>query len=128
METQTLEKVLDVHPLFRGMKEQHLQTLVESATVVRFEPGDVIFEEGEPAHHFYVIRTGKVALQLVSYRVEPFTLMTLEAGDIIDGRGSFRPTAGNSPPERSMSYGQSPWTERAFVQGVTPTTILVTTS
>ena len=67
METATLEKVLEEHPLFRGMKEQHLRTLAESATVVRFEPGDVIFAEGEPAHRFYLIRTGRVALQGVSY-------------------------------------------------------------
>ena len=91
METQTLEKILDEHPMFRGMKEPHLRTIVESATVVRFEPGDVIFEEGEPAHRFYLIRTGKVALQLVSYRIEPFTLMTLEEGDIIGWSWLFPP-------------------------------------
>jgi CRP-like cAMP-binding protein len=91
METLTLEKILDEHPLFKGMKEEHLRTLVESATVVRFEPGDVIFEEGDPAHRFYLIRTGRVALQLVSYRIEPFTLMTLEEGDIIGWSWLFPP-------------------------------------
>ncbi len=91
METETLEKILDEHPLFRGMDAQHLRALGESATVVRFEPGDVIFEEGEPAHRFYLIRTGKVALQLVSYRIEPFTLMTLEEGDIIGWSWLFPP-------------------------------------
>jgi CRP-like cAMP-binding protein len=91
MQTLTLEKTLEEHPLLRGMNEQHLRTLAESATVVRFEPGDVIFEEGEPAHHFYLIRTGKVALQLTSYRVEPFTLMTLEEGDIIGWSWLFPP-------------------------------------
>ena len=91
METATLEKVLEEHPIFKGMKEQHLRTLVGSSTVVRFEPGDVIFEEGDPAHRFYLIRTGKVALQLVSYRIEPFTLMTLEEGDIIGWSWLFPP-------------------------------------
>ena len=91
METITLEKVLGENPLLRGMKEQHLRTLVESATVVRFEPGDVIFEEGEPAQRCYLIRNGRVALQLVSYRVEPLTLMTLEEGDIIGWSWLFPP-------------------------------------
>jgi CRP-like cAMP-binding protein len=91
METATLEKVLEENALFKGLKEQHLRTLVESATIVRFEPGDVIFEEGEPAHRCYVIRSGKVALQLESYRVEPFTLMTLEEGDIIGWSWLFPP-------------------------------------
>ena len=91
MKAQTLESILDEHPFFRGMKEAHLRTFVESATLVRFEPGDVIFEEGEPAHHLYLIRTGRVALQLVSYRIEPFTLMTLEEGDIIGWSWLFPP-------------------------------------
>ena len=61
METEYLEKVLDEHPFFRGLKAQHLRTIVESATVELFEPGEVIFHEGEPAHRFCVIRTGRVA-------------------------------------------------------------------
>jgi CRP-like cAMP-binding protein len=91
METETLEKILDGHPFFRGMKESYLRTIVDSATVVRFEPGDVIFEEGEPAHRFYLIRTGRVALQLVSYRIEPLTLTTLDQGDIVGWSWLFPP-------------------------------------
>ena len=91
METEALEKILDAHPFFRGIKEQHLPTIVEGATVVRFEPGEVIFEEGEPAHRFYLIRTGRVALQLVSYRIEPVTLLTLQDGDLIGWSWLFPP-------------------------------------
>jgi CRP-like cAMP-binding protein len=91
METEALKKILDEHAFFRGMKEHQLRTIVESATVVRFEPGEVIFEEGEPAHRFYLIRTGRVALQLVSYRIEPLTLLTLEEGNIIGWSWLFPP-------------------------------------
>jgi CRP/FNR family cyclic AMP-dependent transcriptional regulator len=91
METETLEKILGEHPFFKGMKERHLRTLVESATVVRFEPGDAIFREGDPAHCFYLIRTGKVTLQLVSYRIEPFTVLTLDQDDIIGWSWLFPP-------------------------------------
>jgi CRP/FNR family transcriptional regulator, cyclic AMP receptor protein len=91
METETLEKILEDHPFFRGMKAHHLRTIAEGATVVRFGPGEVIFHEGEPAHRFYVIRTGQVALQLVSYRTDPFTLTTLEQGDIIGWSWLFPP-------------------------------------
>ena len=91
MEIETLEKILDEHPFFRSMKEHHLRIIVESATVVRFEPQQVIFHEGEPAQRFYLIRTGKVALQLVSYRTEPLTLLTLGEGDIIGWSWLFPP-------------------------------------
>lgn len=91
MEIAALEKILDEHPFFRSMKEHQLRIIVESATVVRFEPQQVIFNEGEPAERFYLIRTGKVALQLVSYRIEPITLLTLGEGDIIGWSWLFPP-------------------------------------
>ena len=91
MEIAALEKILDEHPFFRSMKEHQLRIIVESATVVRFEPQQVIFSEGEPAERFYLIRTGKVALQLVSYRIEPITLLTLGEGDIIGWSWLFPP-------------------------------------
>ena len=91
METETLENIWDGHPFFRGMKAHHLRTIAEGAAVVRFGPGEVIFQEGEPAPRFFVIRTGRVALQLVSYRIDPFTLMTLEQGDIIGWSWLFPP-------------------------------------
>jgi CRP-like cAMP-binding protein len=91
METEILERILGEHPFFRDMSEHHLRAVVECATVVRFEPGDVIFREGEPAHRFYLIRTGMVALQQVSYRIEPFTVITLHQGDIIGWSWLFPP-------------------------------------
>ena len=95
METATvekaLEKILDGDMFFRGMKAEHLHSIVDSGTIVRFEEGEVIFDEGEPAHRCYVIRTGRVALQLVSYRVEPLTLVTLEPGSLIGWSWLFPP-------------------------------------
>jgi len=91
METEILERILGEHPFFRDMSEHHLRILVESATVVRFESGDLIFREGEPAHRFYLIRTGTVALQQSAYRIEPFTVITLSAGDIIGWSWLFPP-------------------------------------
>lgn len=91
METDTLEKIFREHPFFKDIEAHHLRTIIECATIERFEPGDVIFREGEPAHSFYLIRTGKVALQLVSYRAEPFTVLTLDQGEIIGSSWLFPP-------------------------------------
>jgi CRP/FNR family cyclic AMP-dependent transcriptional regulator len=91
MEMEASEKILDEHPFFRNMKEHHLRVIAESATVVRFEPHQVIFHEGDPAQRFYLIRTGRVALQLVSYRTDPLTLLTLGEGDIIGWSWLFPP-------------------------------------
>jgi len=80
---ETLEPILAEHPLFSGMEQEHLQILVGCARNVRFESEDVIFREGEKANEFYLIRTGKVALQLFADRRGPLTILTLEEGDVL---------------------------------------------
>ncbi len=51
------------HPFLIGMNPGHLALLTRCAMVVRFEKGQVIFREGELATRFYLIETGKVALE-----------------------------------------------------------------
>ena len=80
---ETLESILAEHPLFGGMEQRHLQILAGCARNVRFESTDVIFREGEQANEFYLIRTGKVALQLFADRRGPLTVLTLEEGDVL---------------------------------------------
>jgi CRP-like cAMP-binding protein len=65
------------------MEQHYLQVLVGCARNVRFESTDVIFREGESANEFYLIRTGKVALQLFADRRGPLTVLTLEEGDVL---------------------------------------------
>ena len=91
METDAIEGTLREHTFFMGMKDEYLRSLAENATVERFEAGDVIFKEGEPARNFYLIRAGNVALQQVSYRTEPFTVLTLRRGDILGWSWLFPP-------------------------------------
>ena len=68
METEILGRILGEHPFFRDMKEHHLQAIVECATVVRFEPGDMIFEEGEPVRRFCLIRSVQITRRPILFR------------------------------------------------------------
>jgi CRP-like cAMP-binding protein len=80
---ETLQPILAEHPFFQGMEEGLLQVLAGCACNVRFETGEVIFREGEEADKCYLIRSGKVALQLFADRRGPLTISTLEEGDIL---------------------------------------------
>jgi len=80
---ETLELLLAEHPFFSGMEERHLQILAECARNVHFESEHVIFREGEEAKMFYLIRAGKVALQLFADRRGPLTILTLGEGDVL---------------------------------------------
>ncbi len=80
---ETLRRILGDHPFFAGMDERLLEILEGCARNVRFEGGETIFREGEEANQFFLIRSGKVALQLFADRRGPLTISTLQEGDIL---------------------------------------------
>jgi CRP-like cAMP-binding protein len=88
---ETLEKVLSEHPFFDDFPEHHLGLIVGCASNVRFETGQFIFHEGEEANTFYLIRQGKVALQIFSERRGSLTLLTLGEGEILGWSWLFPP-------------------------------------
>lgn len=59
----TIEQYLPHHPFFAGLDEDDLAFVARCATLVHFHPGAYLFREGEPADAFYVLRTGRVALE-----------------------------------------------------------------
>lgn len=80
---RTLETVLAEHPFFAGLEQRYLQIIVGCATNVVFEKGQIIFREGEEANRFYLIRQGRVALEVHAAGIGTLTIQTLDAGDIL---------------------------------------------
>ena len=54
------------HHLFAGLAPQQLQRLLASAHVEDVESGQVMFDRGQPAKHFYIVVEGQVNLVLYS--------------------------------------------------------------
>ncbi len=80
---QTLEQYLSEHPFFKGIKPCHIESIAECATSVQFETGQFILREGEEANNFYIIRHGKVALEMFSTDRGPITIQTIGEGDVL---------------------------------------------
>jgi CRP-like cAMP-binding protein len=80
---RTLETVLGEHPFFTGLEQRYLRIIVGCASNVVFEKGQVIFREGEEADRFYLIRQGRVALEVHAAGIGTITIQTLDAGDIL---------------------------------------------
>jgi CRP-like cAMP-binding protein len=80
---KTLEPILEEHPFFRNLEKCHLELVVGCAANVRFEAGQFIFREGEPADQFYLIRQGKVAIEISPPQGEPIIMQTLSEGEIL---------------------------------------------
>jgi CRP-like cAMP-binding protein len=64
MEKRSLKSVLANHQFFKGLQEPYLEILTGCAANARFRPSQYLFREGEVADRFYLIREGKVAVEL----------------------------------------------------------------
>ncbi len=50
---------------------------------MRFAAGAYLFREGEDANHFYLVRRGRVALEVSAPQRKPIVVDTVEEGDIL---------------------------------------------
>ena len=83
MEIEGLERVIGEHPFFARMDKRFLDIVVGCAKNVRFEAGQYLFHEGEGADQFYLIRHGRLALQITSPGRGALTFQTLGEGEIV---------------------------------------------
>jgi CRP-like cAMP-binding protein len=61
--SRPLLELVAEQPFFKGLKEEHLQLLAESAMLTVFKAGEWIFRQGDPANRFYLILEGKVLIE-----------------------------------------------------------------
>ena len=71
------------HSLLDELEPQHLDRLLKQAEEVEFTPGQIVLREGEPANRFYLIQSGKVAVESRSGGAAPVLIETLGAGDVL---------------------------------------------
>lgn len=80
---ETLERILADHAFFRDFDKNYLQLMVSCASNVRFEAGTYLFHEGEAANRFFLVREGKVALEVPTPQHTSLTIQTLNEGDVL---------------------------------------------
>lgn len=80
-----------LHPFLAGMNREQLSLLMDCAMVVHFNPGQVIFREGEPANRFYLIESGKVILESSGRSGDPVIIDNVSAGDLLGWSWMFPP-------------------------------------
>jgi CRP-like cAMP-binding protein len=61
---RTIAQYLPEHPFFAGLDESVAALVAGCAHNVHFRPGEHLFHEGDPADTFFVVRHGRVALEV----------------------------------------------------------------
>lgn len=80
---QTMEEVLGSHPFFAGLNAGAMRLIAGCASNVHFAEGEFLFEEGHEANQFWVIRRGRVAMQLESPGQGAIVTDTMDEGEMV---------------------------------------------
>lgn len=83
VQIEGMDKLIREHPSFKELSEEHLQLLAGCCANERFADNEYIARQDMVSEKFYLIRHGRVALELHPPGMEPLILETLEAGDIV---------------------------------------------
>ena len=86
-----LKRIISDHPFFRDLAPVHLTTIVGCAKNVVFHANDVIFREGERADQFYLIKHGRVALEVHRPHMGSLMIETIEEGNVLGWSWLFPP-------------------------------------
>ena len=88
----TLESIISAHYCFKGLDKNYLNMIIEKASDVSFDTGELIFGENQDAEKFYIIQEGIVALETtLAPDRDPITIQMLGEGDILGWGWLFPP-------------------------------------
>jgi CRP-like cAMP-binding protein len=79
---QTIEQYLPEHPFFTGLDERAFALVAGCAVNTHFRAGEFLFREGEWANTFYVIRSGRVTIEIRT-PTGSVVLDTARDGDVV---------------------------------------------
>ena len=88
---EPLSTRVGLHPFLAGMKPTQLTLLTDCAVARRFSAKQTILHEGEFANGFYLIETGKVALESEVSFGESIPIQILGPGDLLGWSWMFPP-------------------------------------
>jgi len=80
---RTIEQYLPEHPFFSGLDANALTLVAGCATNVTFAAGEFLFREGQPANQFFVVRRGRVAIEVHGPAAGTMVFDTADAGDVV---------------------------------------------
>lgn len=86
-----LEELVAESPIFAGLAPEHLATIVGCAVNQHVAAGEMLFREGTPADRFFLIREGRIALEIDAPGRGALTIETLGRGDLVGWSWLFEP-------------------------------------
>ncbi len=83
MSITNLVPLIAEHEFFQKLDREYLDLIAGCGSNVKFDAGEQIFREGESADCFFLIRFGRVAVEVFAPGKGHITIQTLQPGDIL---------------------------------------------
>lgn len=83
MTNLAIEEYLSTQEFFSGLSPEFIGFLARCASERQIEPGQILFRQGESAHHFYLIRNGSIAIEIPAITGPTLKVQSLGAGQIL---------------------------------------------
>jgi CRP/FNR family cyclic AMP-dependent transcriptional regulator len=80
---RTTDELLREHGFLVGVSRGTLALLSEAARIVSFDPGALLFREGEDAGTIYLVTRGRVAIEIHAPSLGPIGIDTVEPGHVV---------------------------------------------
>jgi CRP/FNR family transcriptional regulator, cyclic AMP receptor protein len=80
---ESLARLLKESPFLRGIEERHLEFMTGCASNVRYATDEFLFKEGQEAAASYLLREGRVALEIAVPGRGAVQIQTVEAGGVL---------------------------------------------
>jgi CRP-like cAMP-binding protein len=80
---ETMERIIREHPFFTDLEDGFCRLVGGCAKNLRVEANQYLFHEGDAAEHLYLLRHGRVALEMVSPTRGELRFQALGAGEIV---------------------------------------------
>lgn len=89
--TRGLDAIVLDAPVFAELDAEYAAQLAGCAQTTGWEPGEMLFREGDAADAFYILRRGRVALELFIPNRGALTVETIESGEVVGWSWLFPP-------------------------------------
>ena len=88
-----LTDIIATSPFFSNMAPEHLDIVGACATKAQFKADQIVFQESEPANQFYLIQSGRVAVEAHQPSDGTVLVQILGPGDVLGWSWLFPPFA-----------------------------------
>ncbi|HSL25649.1 MAG TPA: cyclic nucleotide-binding domain-containing protein [Acidimicrobiia bacterium] len=91
MSLETIDQLLRTHPFFKDLDPGYLELVAGCGKNMVFETGDYLCREGDPADLFFIVRRGRVAIEVHLPARGSLVIDTAGEADVVGASWLFPP-------------------------------------